>query len=124
MSFAVSQYRTARLTTQSPLAVVISLYDGAIRFLKTAIECDARRDIPGRGMALSRAHAIVTELRAALDHEKAPDVAGQLDGLYDFVQHQITEATVRGAASEVEPAIRVLESLGSAWREIAQKGTP
>ena len=35
MSFAVSQYRTARLTTQSPLSAVIALYDGAIRFMRT-----------------------------------------------------------------------------------------
>lgn len=121
MSFAVSQYRTARVTTQSPLSSVIALYDGAIRFLRTAIAADGRRDIAGRGMALSRAHAIVTELRAALDHDKAPEVAGQLDGLYDFVQHRITEATVHGAASEVEPAITVLERLVSGWREIAAR---
>ena len=92
-------------------------------FMRTALECDARRDLAGRGMALSRSHAIITELRAALDHDKAPEVAGQLDSLYDFVQHQITEATVRGAASEVLPAISVLERLASAWKEI-QKGTP
>lgn len=124
MSFAVSQYRTTKLAGQSPLASLIAVYEGAIRFLRSAIACDAKKDIAGRGMALSRAHAIVTELRAGLDHAAAPEIAARLDGLYDFVQHRITVATVQGAASEVVPAIDVLERLLSGWREIAKGGTP
>ena len=51
-------------------------------------------------------------------------IAAQLDSLYDFVQHQILQATLRNSASEVVPAIDVLERLLSAWREIAKQGTP
>jgi flagellin-specific chaperone FliS len=54
----------------------------------------------------------------------APELAAQLDSLYDFVQHQILQATLRNSASEVVPAIDVLERLLSAWREIAKQGTP
>jgi flagellar protein FliS len=122
MSFAVAQYRTTKLTAQSPLSSLIAVYEGAIRFLRNAIACEAGRDLAGRGTSLSRAHAIVTELRAGLDHAAAPEIAGKLDGLYDFVQHRITEATIKNAASEVVPAIDVMERLLSGWREIAHGG--
>lgn len=122
MSFAVSQYRTTKLAVQSPLSSLIALYEGTIRFLRQAIESEEKRDLAARGMSLSRAHAIVTELRAALDHAAAPEIAGRLDGLYEFVQHRITEATIRGRAAEVTPGIEVMERLLSAWREVA-KGT-
>ena len=124
MSFAVAQYRTTKLAVQSPLSSLIAVYEGALRFLETAVTCDAERNIAGRGVALSRAHAIVTELRAGLDHQVAPEIAGQLDRLYDFVQHQILQATLRNSASEVAPAIDVLQRLLSAWKEIAKQGTP
>ena len=124
MSFAVARYRTTKLAVQSPLSSLIAVYEGAIRFLQTAVTCDAERNIAGRGAALSRAHAIVTELRAGLDHQVAPELAAQLASLYDFVQHQILQATLRNSASEVVPAIDVLERLLSAWREIAKQGTP
>jgi flagellar protein FliS len=121
MSFAALQYQSARVSTASPVQVVVSLYEGAIRFLKEALVHEQARDLSRRGMALSRAHAIVSELRATLDHERAPEMSQQLDGLYEFALDRINVAARTGDATQVEPALRVLGSLHSAWSEISRR---
>lgn len=121
MSFAALQYRQARVTTASPVQIVVSLYEGAIRFLREGIAHQERGDIGKRGVAFSKAHEIVSELAITLDHERAPEMADNLARLYDFVLRTITEATTKNDATLVQPAIDVLEKLATAWREIAAR---
>lgn len=124
MSFAVSQYRSARVNTASPVGIVVHLYDGAVRFLREAIEAQEREDFAQRGTRLGRAHAVVSELLATLDHDHAPELCDQLAGLYDFVIERIGRAAAENDARLVEPAVDVLITLRGAWAEIAQKGAP
>lgn len=124
MSFAVSQYRSARVNTASPVTLVVHMYDGAVRFLREAIEAQEREDVAVRGAQLGKAHAVISELRATLDHDRAPELSEQLAGLYDFVMDRIGRAASESDAKLVTPAIDVLMTLRGAWAEIAQRGTP
>ncbi|MFK7988476.1 MAG: flagellar export chaperone FliS [Sandaracinaceae bacterium] len=119
MSFAVAQYRTARVQTASPVQLVVDLYAGAIRFMRQAIVFDGDGDTASRGKVLSRAHAIVAELQATLDHDQAPVLCEDLDRLYDFVLHQITEANVQADGSHLVSAIEVMQTLEAAWSQLA-----
>lgn len=119
MSFAVAQYKTARIETASPVQIVVQLYDGAIRFMRQAKECIDNKDPGGKGVALRRAHAIVSELQVALDQNKAPELGAQLDRLYEYVLHQITDANMKNSAEPLDPAINVMLNLRSAWAQIA-----
>jgi flagellar protein FliS len=121
MSFGINQYRTARVQTASPVGVLIQLYDGAIRFLREAAQHMDEGDIAQKGVKLSKAHRIVSELQATLDREKAPELCDQLDSLYDFVLHQIVEANLKNKVELVEPAVNVMKTLRDAWGEIAEK---
>ncbi|MCA9608678.1 MAG: flagellar export chaperone FliS [Myxococcales bacterium] len=124
MSFALSQYRSARVETASPIRLVVDLYRGALRHLAQAraYQDDGR---PGdRGAALGKAHAIVSELQATLDHDRAPELSDELDRLYDFVLHRIGEANVQADVNLLVPAIEVLQTLESAWAEIATRSAP
>ncbi len=122
MSFAVAQYRSAKVETASPVQLVVDLYQGAIRFMRQAEAFHEAGDPGQRGRVLGRAHAIVSELQATLDHAQAPELAAELDRLYDFVLHQITEANVKNDAVQLKPAIEVMEQLESAWVVLARRG--
>jgi len=122
MSFAALQYQNTRVTTASPVAIVVSLYDGAIRFLREAITQHEQGQIAKRGVALSKAFAIVSELSISLDHEAAPEMSAELARLYDFVLRSISEATAKADPKPLDGAIRVLDSLRSAWSELAARG--
>ncbi len=116
MNFAFAQYQQTKIETGSRTQVLVSLYEGALRFLRTALE---QQNVPSaRGIALGKAHSIIAELSATLDPAAAPDLCAQLASLYDFSLARISEATVRGDATHVQPVIDVLDKLLSAWKQI------
>lgn len=122
MSFAVAQYQTSRIETSSPVQVVVALYDGALRFLKTGAVALEGGDFAAKGVALSKAHAIVTELLVTLDHEGAPDLSGQLEAIYSFALDRIVRANSDCDATLIEEAIRALLPLRDAWAQLARMG--
>ncbi|MEM6960124.1 MAG: flagellar export chaperone FliS [Myxococcota bacterium] len=122
MSFGLAQYRTARVQTASPVSLLVQLYDAALKHLGSAKEAIADGDHAAKGLAIGKAHRIVTELQATLDHEKAPEIAEQLDRLYDFVLHRIGVANFKNDANSIDEAALVMDTLRGAWVEIAQSG--
>ncbi|NOY92526.1 MAG: flagellar export chaperone FliS [Deltaproteobacteria bacterium] len=119
MSFALSQYRSARTQTASPVRVLVQLYDGALRFLQEAKSAIPEKDMAKKGVAISKAYAIVAELGATLDSDKAPELCEQLSGLYDFALHEITQANISNDAARLDGPISVLSELRDAWAQIA-----
>lgn len=122
MSFAVAQYRASNVDTASPAQIVVKLYDGALKFMRQGQAAIRSREHAKKGAALSRAHAIVSELQATLRAEHAPELCENLDRLYEFVLYQITESNRSGMPELLDPAIRVLDELRSAWAEVAKQG--
>lgn len=121
MSFAMSQYRSNEFQTASPAKVIVAFYDGALRFLRAGIQALEQKSFALKGQQLSRAHAIVSELRATLDHTQNPALCGELDRLYSFVLDCITEANMTASAEKLHAAVRVLDQLRSAWAQVAEE---
>jgi flagellar protein FliS len=119
MSFAVARYQSSRVETASPVQIVVALYDGALRFLRVAEDAMTRKDHAAKGHALQRAHAVVTELVATLDHGAAPELCAQLEQLYLFVLDRINTANAQADPGPAAEARRVLEQLRGAWAELA-----
>jgi flagellar protein FliS len=123
MSFAVAQYRSNQVQTASPARVIVQFYDGALKFIRLASQAIEARDLAAKGTHLSRAHAIVSELRANLDPTRAPELCAELDRLYVFVLDAITEANIKADSKPLPPAIKVLEQLRGAWAQVADEPT-
>ena len=92
------------------------LYDGAIRFLREAKSAEEsnRKDI--RTARIHRSQAIISELRATLQHETAPELCQQLDSLYCFMIDQLRIANEGNNIAPVDVVINILDDLRSAWR--------
>jgi flagellar protein FliS len=121
MSFAVAQYRSTHTETASPVQIVVQLYDGAIRFMRQAQGHIESGRFAEKGVTLNKAHAIVSELQATLDHSHAPELCKQLDQLYDFVLFRVMEANVQSDGELLKAAIDVMLQLRGAWAELARK---
>jgi flagellar protein FliS len=117
---AHAAYRTGQVGSAGPLRIVVLLYEGALRFSRQAL--DRFDDPASRGQALGRAHGIISELMAALDHEKGADIAANLDGLYGYMLDSLTAANLSADREALASTIRVLETLLPAWREIESRG--
>jgi len=111
-------YRTAQVTTSNPVAQVVLLYEGAVRFAALSVARLEQHDLEGSHLASLRAQAIVAALRESLDLS-AGDVATRLDALYDFMLRRLMTGNM---AKDPEPArevIGLLRELLAAWRAIA-----
>lgn len=120
----IDTYRKTQVQTSSPLELVVMLYDGAIRFSGEARTAIQRRDIAARGVAVSKALAIVGELRGTLDMEAGGDVAASLDRLYQYVSSRLMDASFAQEVAPIDDAIKVLTTLRDGWVEASQTPTP
>jgi flagellar secretion chaperone FliS len=111
-------YRTAQVTTSSPAAQIVLLYEGAIRFTMQSIVRLEQRDLEGSHQSSLRAQAIISALRESLDLS-AGDVATRLDLLYDFMHRQLVAANIAKNPAPAREVVELLRDLLMAWRSIA-----
>ncbi len=118
MSNPYAQYRQTAIETATPTRLVVMLYDGAIRFLSSALpEMHARRyDTQTR--LIGRAQAIIAHLRDTLDYVKGGTVAHDLDACYVALYDALTDANIHDKPEKVQQAIAALRELREAWIEV------
>jgi len=119
----IDSYRRTQIQTQTPMELVVMLYDGALRFVREASAAIGRRDIAARQVAVSRALDIVSELQSTLNMAEGGEIAASLDRLYAFITDRITDASLKQDAAPLADAEKVLLNLRSAWAELAAQQT-
>lgn len=114
-------YLDTQIRTASPVALVAQLYDAALRHVEAARRHHEGGCVRERGEAISRALAIVGELRSSLDFENGADLARRLEELYVYASERLFEANRRDATAELDAAVAVLAPLRDAWHELAAR---
>jgi len=99
------------------------LYDGFLRFAAQARAAIERGDAGEVGTRLTRAQAIVTELRVTLDMTQGP-IAENLASIYAYVGERLTAARLSQDAAEIDEAVRHMSELRAAWVQIAGTARP
>jgi flagellar secretion chaperone FliS len=116
---AANAYYQTQVQSQSPLELVVMLYDGAIRFLRNAADAMRRRDLVAKRDAMSRALAILAELQNTLNLDAGGEVAASLDALYTYATARLTDANLQTDPAPIEEVIRILQPLREAWSQVA-----
>ena len=115
---AASAYRQESFENAPPLKIVRMMYQGALRFIDGALECDPADPTSRFVHLVGRADAVVTELRLALDADQAPEVSADLERLYLFVESTLQRALVERSADQLPAARAVLATLLEAWSQV------
>ena len=115
--YGSTSYTTVSQQSASQEQLVILLYERAIRGQLSAIESLTESDRAAASPELRRCREIFVELAGALDHDAAPELAGNLHRLYMWLIRQMLTASRTGEATAVEDALEVTESLYEALRE-------
>ncbi|MDN0075838.1 flagellar export chaperone FliS [Crenobacter sp. SG2303] len=105
----------------TPLELIVLLYEGAIEALEKAQRAIADGNIQLKGVMVNKASDIVEGLRTALNFEKGGDIAHQLDALYLFAKHQISQGHAANDVKALAAVIGVLRELLPAWQHIARE---
>ncbi len=118
------KYQETHITTSSPMALVIMLYDEAIKAIEMAEEAFQIND-PSRiekiGNHLLHAQDVITELAVSLDMEKGGEIAHHLHRLYDFMVVHLSKADVTKEIQGVRDVHKMLCELRQAWNEVAKQ---
>lgn len=111
MAGALDSYQTVSVSTADPSALIVQLFDGALRFLRQAQSAAAAGKQADVAQAVNRAHAILAELSDVLDHEQGGEIAAQLDALYNFSMLHLTKGLFDKSARYIAEVIAILEPI-------------
>jgi flagellar protein FliS len=100
---------------------IVLLYDDALEWLHGASGAFTSGDEEGKAESLSKALAVLMELRAGLDHRVSPELTRNLEDLYTYAINRIFAANSLNDREAVDQAIKVLEVLRMAWQDIRPK---
>ncbi|SEK00514.1 flagellar export chaperone FliS [Paraburkholderia diazotrophica] len=104
----------------SPHRLIVMLYQGARQAIAQARMHLQQGDIPGRGLAITKAIRIIGEgLQAALNLEAGGEIAGRLDALYSYMTRRLLEANIKQSEAMLVEVDGLLATLEEAWLGIA-----
>ena len=114
-----NSYRQIATQTAPPGQLVLMLYDGAIRFLESALTGFASTDPGERNVTinnnLQRAVDIVRELNCCLNTDVGGKLAQTLRDLYDYMERRLLESNFKKKRVGVDEVIGHLRELRNAW---------
>jgi len=121
---AAKAYLTTQVSTASQGDLLVMLYDTAIKHLRQSIEKMRAGDMAGKGILITKAITIVSELQECLNKERGGEIAQNLFHLYLFCNTRLLMANLKVKPEIVEEVITILSGLRGAFAQIlpSQKG--
>ena len=116
-----ANYQKIKIETASPEALILMLYDGALRFMAQAEAAFEENNIEKINNFLLRVQAIFTELQCSLDREKGGDIAANLERLYIFFNNQLVEANMKKDVNYLLAIKPMVQNLRDSWEVAMQK---
>jgi flagellar protein FliS len=117
---APQAYRESSVLSAPPEALVVMLYDGALRFLFQAGVTMREKQIEPTHRKLRRAEDIIIHLRDTLDMEQG-EISERLHAIYMFCLRHLRQARLDQDPAKVEQVRAMLAELREAWAAISQQ---
>ncbi len=114
----ISAYQDSTITTQSKERLIVLLYDGAIKFMKLAIQELEAGNYQAKGQYIIKAQDIINELNAVLDMNAGGEIAANLRELYLFMNKRLSEANSERNSQMISEVIQLMEELNQSWKAI------
>lgn len=116
------------VTAADPHKLIAMLYQGALLAIANAKNGIMRKDIPAKGVAISKAIAIIDKgLNASLDKNVGGSLARNLSALYEYMSARLIVANLKNDMAALDEVARLLADLKEAWENIrpnAVQATP
>ncbi|APU30956.1 flagellar export chaperone FliS [Ectopseudomonas alcaliphila JAB1] len=123
-SSALKQYQSvntqARVVDASPHRLIQMLMEGGLTRIAQARGAMERGQTALKGELIGKSIAIVAGLRDSLDHQQGGELAGNLDGLYEYMITRLTEANISNEPALLEEVAGLLRDIKAGWDAIAE----
>ena len=118
-------YQSVAVTTATPGHLVLMLFDGALRFLSTALHGFQKEGIAERNEQihnnLIKTQNILLELRASLDMGVGGEFAKTMYALYGFMLEQLQKANLAKEAEPITTVERLLGEIRDSWAQMLEQ---
>jgi flagellar protein FliS len=118
---SINQYKRTEVATADQGKLILMMYDGAIKFVEIAKNKLRENDMAGKGIYISKAQGIISELMASLNMEGGGEIALSLEKLYAFMNRQLRIANVNKDIKPLDIVLKILKELRDAWGRIIEK---
>ena len=115
-----NQYRSTQISTADRVKIISLLYEGAINFLNQSKIKIQEHDLKSKGVYLTKASRIVSELNSALDPTIDKELTSHLQRLYEFINFKILEANMSNNPVFIDESIKILKMLKEGWDELSE----
>ena len=109
------------ITDADPHKLIQLLYNGALERINMAKARMQAKDYEGKGKLISKAIEIIGGLRSFLDFEKGGDLAVRLEGLYDYMERSLLEASAKNDLAKLDEVLTLLRSVKEGWDGIREE---
>jgi flagellar protein FliS len=121
----LASYKAIAIDTASPGKLILMLFDGALRFLRTAEE-GFRLENPRERQEiihnnLLKAQNIVAELQRSLNVRDGGEFAVNMFRLYDFMMTRLIDANVKKDPENIRIVLRLLGEIRDAWDQMLRE---
>ncbi len=114
---AAQAYFQTQVNTTSQGQLLLMLYDGAIKFLRQAKERMQERDYANKGILISKAIDVISELDSSLNIQRGGDIAQNLHNLYFFCNTRLLQANMKMDQGLLDEVIKILGGLREAFAQ-------
>ncbi|MDB5983737.1 MAG: flagellar biosynthesis protein FliS [Pseudomonas sp.] len=120
---ALRQYQKvgaqAQTSEASPHRLVQMLMEGGLDRIAQAKGAMGRKDIPGKGVLISKAIGIIGGLREGLDMANKADELASVDNLYVYMMQRLAEANIKSDPKILDEVSDLLTTVKEGWDAIA-----
>lgn len=107
------------VTSADPHKLILMLFDGALLSIAGARAALERKDIPAKGMAISKAIEIIASgLDSCLDLEAGGELAMRLSALYEYMTDRLLYANLHNNQAALDEVAGLLSGLRESWEAI------
>lgn len=117
MNQAHTIYKQTSINTSNPMKIVLLLYEGAIGYLKKAVEYAEGGDTKNKNVYSNKARDIIVELNGALDIQIGGELAQALRRLYFFMDRHLMKSNWKNEVQGLKEVLHLLTDLHEAWQE-------
>jgi flagellar secretion chaperone FliS len=118
---AATKYQQNQISQADPVQLIVLLYDGALSRIAQAKQRFGEGDVVYAGVAVSKAQAIIAQLRNSLNMEAGGEVAENLNLLYLYLHELFVKVMRENDSKPLDEATVLLNELRGAWADLAKQ---
>ncbi|MFH0975650.1 MAG: flagellar export chaperone FliS [Spirochaetota bacterium] len=119
-----NQYKQTEINTANQGKLIVMLYDGAIKFLKAAVENMNVKTYDVVNTNIIKAQDIITELLLSLNMKDGGEISSNLFNLYLYFKKRLLEANIQKQPDIIQEVIVHMSLLRDSWNKVSAKESP